>query len=1103
MNRKDIGKIISKAIRKGKFVYISYVNKQNEETKYWIAVYDIYMEGDEPLLKCEMYNPSKNIDGTLISDRLSFNSIQSAIIIEFSNYDVPEALLKKLESYTGKYDWLEYDTDVRCLLNYYEQCNFYDKDPYQKKGYKMIRGIDYHVLRERKTYLLSKEQKEDVVMLCQKQLYQKENLKFCELALSRLSIDKDEKKYVVCYNNVNFDPKRGVLCLDDTLRFNKTFLHKRIFEDKISEEEKSSLFQYSEMNIDDFIELFKNNEREGEAIIESNLRPGESINNRPDLMLLERDVAIDLRKTYDAIVERDIKHDLNVPLKAFLGKITKKDKRRKEPEIIICDNKINVDQTRVLYNALSQPVTYVQGPPGTGKTQTILNVVLNAFYNKKTVLVCSSNNKPVDGIIEKLSMEYNGEKIPFPFLRMGNYDQVKIALERINELFQLKITHNPDDEKLKKIKSTTSFKNEKLNNILKRQQEYADALSYLKDAEKLQRIVVDQKSQFAYKVNETVAKLKNDILQKPEVRNQELDGLFTSLEDDHYLKQWMFYTSLKCILTLQKKDFAELRSICEIKEEKDKVVEFNRWLSDDTNMKKFVRAFPIIFTTNISSRRLGTPNFMFDLVIMDEAGQCNVAHSLIPITKADSLLLVGDPRQLKPIVVLEDSINSQLRKYNVISEDYDYKNNSILDIMQKHDTISQRVLLTYHYRCAKHIIDFSNKKYYNSALNLSSIKDNGELIYIPVENKNISGRNSFIDEAKEIVRYIKDNNLKDAMIVTPFVHQRDLLNSLLQEEGITEIECGTVHSMQGGEKQTIILSTALSLKTSQRTFEWLKNNAELINVAVTRAKKNLVVVSDDEAVSLLSKGEKSDLVDLIQYVKNNGVIEVPRSEVLKLDIAKSNGSNYENEFYKTISQFCSVHDSFEAKRNRPFSDIFADDEELRKDGSHFDCILYEKRLGRIYPKIAIEINGGEHFGDKKREEADNRKKRICEQKGLMFFVISNSFVKSYEQIRTIILNSREALDTQGSLFETLEYLESGFSEKVDSDNGGFCIRCGGSIGYNSEVPYCRSCYFSWKTSKISGYSSEKYCHSCGNNDVAICLNRPLCKSCFKESTSLI
>ena len=61
--------------------------------------------------------------------------------------------------------------------------------------------------------------------------------------------------------------------------------------------------------------------------------------------------------------------------------------------------------------------------------------------------------------------------------------------------------------------------------------------------------------------------------------------------------------------------------------------------------------FKIIISTNISSNRLGTTHFKFDLLVIDEAGQSDIATALIPIARATSLLLVGDPNQLEPIIV--------------------------------------------------------------------------------------------------------------------------------------------------------------------------------------------------------------------------------------------------------------------------------------------------------------------------------------------------------------------------------------------------------------------------------------------------------------------
>ena len=49
------------------------------------------------------------------------------------------------------------------------------------------------------------------------------------------------------------------------------------------------------------------------------------------------------------------------------------------------------------------------------------------------------------------------------------------------------------------------------------------------------------------------------------------------------------------------------------------------------------------------------------------------------------------------------------------------------------------------------------------------------------------------------------------------------------------VVCGTVHAFQGDEKDIILFSTAITDQTQKTTYEWLKNNKELINVATSRA----------------------------------------------------------------------------------------------------------------------------------------------------------------------------------------------------------------------------------------------------------------------------
>ena len=66
---------------------------------------------------------------------------------------------------------------------------------------------------------------------------------------------------------------------------------------------------------------------------------------------------------------------------------------------------------------MNSPVSYIQGPPGTGKTSTIVNTILTAFFNNKTVLFTSYNNKPIIGVEGKLSkITYKNRRPLFPYI---------------------------------------------------------------------------------------------------------------------------------------------------------------------------------------------------------------------------------------------------------------------------------------------------------------------------------------------------------------------------------------------------------------------------------------------------------------------------------------------------------------------------------------------------------------------------------------------------------------------------------------------------------------------------------------------------------------
>lgn len=94
--------------------------------------------------------------------------------------------------------------------------------------------------------------------------------------------------------------------------------------------------------------------------------------------------------------------------------------------------------------------------------------------------------------------------------------------------------------------------------------------------------------------------------------------------------------------------------------------------------------------------------------------------SLVPILRGASLMLVGDPQQLSPVILLDPADNRTLRRRYGVTQEYDYIENSIYKCFLACDAVSDETLLSYHYRCSPKIIEFNNRKYYNHKLHIAS-----------------------------------------------------------------------------------------------------------------------------------------------------------------------------------------------------------------------------------------------------------------------------------------------------------------------------------------------------------------------------------------------
>ena len=1007
----DIGKTISKAIKERKWLKIRYKNKDERETYYWIYIKDINPKNKT--LEVDIFNEAKSYD---VKSRIFiyFDSIISAELLDLTCGEDNSRLINKIENNLKAFSFLKYDSFSTNLLNYLKDCNENDVDPAIKKTI-MIEGIDLNQLLNFKAYKLNEAQEKEVLSLINESIFNQYN-EDLSLCLSVLSIDSGNNSYIVCYYDVFLDPKRKSLRLHNKIRLNNSFVLKGA---------KKTLYDYLDISISSFMDLANKSVLEAAEYLRGNIRKNEKVSTRPSFYVQMKKVSLHLDSLFEGI-ESDYKENkLKPPLKAFFGLLSAASYVRKvEPSICLVNSSVNIDQMRVIYNALKYPVTYVQGPPGTGKTKTIINVIFSLLLNDKTCLITSSNNKPVDGIVSNLSFYYQDKKYKLPFLRLGNMEDTAKAVVKIRSIFD-KISANPNYFEKIDIKPIINeyAKNSKEKNskLLEKIKQHERKIELEELCENVNRLLIEMdQDNFSFKklMNEEKS-YKTEMNGLKEMTNDEIVKLFEPISSSSDLQKFFYAFRNNCLAKLNKPSFNVLKEICYNDDLKEATIQFNKFLASDENFKLLLSVFPIILDTNMSSARLGTGKVHFDLVIMDESGQCNITTSLVPIARGDNLLLVGDPNQLKPIILLDNQVNDEFKEKYHVSGNYDYCLKSILECMQENDCISKRILLRYHYRCGKKIIRFSNERYYNSMLLTNYVNDIGSLVFIDCKNNNVLEKNTAYEEAEGIVKYVKRNSLEDAMIITPFVNQKELIEALLKREHLEDkVQVGTIHALQGSEKATIIFSAALSYRTSQKTYNRIMNNYEILNVGVTRAKKKLVLACDSEAINALSD-KTDDFYYLVNYIKRNGdaSFNIPASP--RIMIGKSNNSVFEKEFFQTVSQFCSVYKNFRVRRNVAFSTIFKDDPELSNSKQEFDCVLYGKHLLRTIPLIAFEINGGEHFGNAEREEMDKKKIEVCKKQKIKLIVVPNSFAKAYEEIKqTIIKISKDKNDfEQLNLFD--------------------------------------------------------------------------------------
>lgn len=277
--------------------------------------------------------------------------------------------------------------------------------------------------------------------------------------------------------------------------------------------------------------------------------------------------------------------------------------------------------------------------------------------------------------------------------------------------------------------------------------------------------------------------------------------------------------------------------------------------------------------TSLSARgRIPLDPGFFDLVVFDEASQCDIASALPLLYRAKRAVIIGDPKQLAHISGIHIKQDMQIfDKHGLsIEEDvlWNYTENSLFGIAQSLVGNNEIINLLNHYRSHDDIIQFSNNFFYDGSLRNETkheaLKtDVGRLgvRWLHVKGnfrRPPTGSAENEIEAREIVRELRELVLERKYpgtigIVTPFRAQANLIRRYINQDDMLsetlirhDFLVQTVHKFQGDERDIIFFSPVVTENADARSILFLQNTGNLFNVAITRARAVLMVVGDEK-----------------------------------------------------------------------------------------------------------------------------------------------------------------------------------------------------------------------------------------------------------------
>lgn len=517
----------------------------------------------------------------------------------------------------------------------------------------------------------------------------------------------------------------------------------------------------------------------------------------------------------------------DIYLDSALRTFGKRSPIRQTDPITLSHPDLNSSQRSAVELCCESDLAFVWGPPGTGKTTTLGHIVAELLSKGCRILVTSTTNAAVDQALAKVKALETAR----PYFERGEILRVGQTSEETHGeglrevLYRLNAAAREEIRQLKKRPTELIKKIRQCDALL----EMLDTTSKASQLDLFEPITSDG------------------------IRDWDLAPIFVKGRIDRILG--LTVQEQNRLIARRRDRLEKLRSLYDQKmlllmrrlrnKEKDLVSDSRLILSTMTNVY-------------ISQLFAGQT---FDVVIIEEAGMA-ILPTLFYCTSLsrEKVILVGDPRQLPPIVqsrdvyvrkamarsIFEVSVPQPDRSDVVVMLNTQYRMHPAIGDMVSRLFYGGKLLNDRHTSARKAIA--AGKPYAGEALVL--VDTEGQTCCTTQEGSFSRLNRQTAELCSLLARVALEDGQDSIAIITPYAAQSRLIRTLVSqfETDTTRVECRTVHRFQGNERDIVILDTVDTdpLKPGVLLADPspYSTSGNLINVSISRARGKLIIVSD-------------------------------------------------------------------------------------------------------------------------------------------------------------------------------------------------------------------------------------------------------------------